>query len=547
VKKITFIIIVLLAVVLRFYKLGEVPISLDWDEVSLGYNAYTLLLTGNDEFGNSWPLSIRSFNDYKPPAYTYLDIIPTAIFGLNEFGTRFPAAFFGVLAVVGVFFLTREFFKDTKSSKYIAHVAMLIFAISPWHLQFSRAAFEGGIAVFFVVWGMFFLLRYLSLNKTYYLYLACVFLAGSFYAYHAARLIVPLLVVGVVLRYRKELLLRWKSVLGPALLGVVLLFPVMIVLFSGSASERFSSVSIFDSETVLLRPLEYEREDKATDSWESWMHNRRVEYAKEFVNGYLNHYNVANMFLKGDVVERHHAPDMGLFYLIELPLICVGIYSLIRSKFKYKFVFFYWALIAPLPAAISTGTPHAIRSILFLPIPQIAVAFGVVKLWSMRELLTNEFNGAFRNISRAALVILFCINFGYYLNQYYVHMDVEYALNWQYGYKELIVELEKIEDNYDKIVITTAYDQPYIYFLYYKKYDPRVWVNNGEFNKGFDKYEFRKVEWLKDRHLTKVLLVGDKLEVMEGEPTLKKVIRVPEGKTGKDDIFRIIPSDKQPI
>ena len=72
-------------------------------------------------------------------------------------------------------------------------------------------------------------------------------------------------------------------------------------------------------------------------------------------------------------------------------------------------------------------------------------------------------------------------------------------------------------------------------------------MNNGEFNKGFDKYEFRKVEWLKDRHLTKVLLVGDKLEVMEGEPTLKKVIRVPEGKTGKDDIFRIIPSDKQPI
>ncbi|MDO8610433.1 MAG: hypothetical protein Q7R95_07830, partial [bacterium] len=66
-----FVGIILLAGFLRLYKLGEVPGSLDWDEASIGWNAYSLLKTGTDEYGKAWPVSIRSFNDYKPPMYVY--------------------------------------------------------------------------------------------------------------------------------------------------------------------------------------------------------------------------------------------------------------------------------------------------------------------------------------------------------------------------------------------------------------------------------------------------------------------------------------------
>jgi len=89
-----------LGFILRFWQLGVNPPSLDWDEASLGYNAYSLFTTGKDEYGNPWPLSIRSFNDYKPPLYTYLTILPVALTGLNEFSTRFISALFGSLSVV---------------------------------------------------------------------------------------------------------------------------------------------------------------------------------------------------------------------------------------------------------------------------------------------------------------------------------------------------------------------------------------------------------------------------------------------------------------
>ena len=78
-----FFFIVLLAIFLRFYQLGKNPPHLNWDEAALGYNAYSLLSTGRDEYGKSFPLSFRSFDDYKPPLYVYLTIPSVAVFGLN--------------------------------------------------------------------------------------------------------------------------------------------------------------------------------------------------------------------------------------------------------------------------------------------------------------------------------------------------------------------------------------------------------------------------------------------------------------------------------
>src|SRR3989339_950991 len=100
--------IVVLALALRFYKLGQIPPSLDWDEVSLGYNAKSLLQTGRDEFGHSWPLSIQSFNDYKPPVYTYLLIPVLKVFGNTDFAVRFPSALAGTLTVLVTYFLAKE-------------------------------------------------------------------------------------------------------------------------------------------------------------------------------------------------------------------------------------------------------------------------------------------------------------------------------------------------------------------------------------------------------------------------------------------------------
>ena len=100
--------IVLIAVFLRVWDLGNTPPSPDWDETALGYNAYSILKTGRDEYGNFLPLTIRSFDDYKPPLYVYVAIPFVAFLGLDTWVVRLPSVVAGVLAVIGTFLLVQE-------------------------------------------------------------------------------------------------------------------------------------------------------------------------------------------------------------------------------------------------------------------------------------------------------------------------------------------------------------------------------------------------------------------------------------------------------
>src|SRR5690349_428242 len=133
-EKILLIFIILLAIILRFYALGSNPPSLDWDEASQGYNAYSILKTGKDEYGNFLPIAIRSFDDYKPPVYTYLIIPSVAVFGVTPFAVRFPAAFFGSLCIIFVYLLARYMEENVFGKKKIHPIALLsafFLAISP--------------------------------------------------------------------------------------------------------------------------------------------------------------------------------------------------------------------------------------------------------------------------------------------------------------------------------------------------------------------------------------------------------------------------------
>src|SRR3989304_8410790 len=103
--KLLIILILLLAFILRFYNLETNPPGLYWDEVSNGYNAYSVLKTAKDEYGVFLPTVFRSYDDYKPPVYIYAVVPSIAVFGLNEFAVRFPSAALGVFTLFLLFFI----------------------------------------------------------------------------------------------------------------------------------------------------------------------------------------------------------------------------------------------------------------------------------------------------------------------------------------------------------------------------------------------------------------------------------------------------------
>lgn len=532
-KKYAVIVIFLIAFLLRFYQLGVNPPSLAWDEVALGYNAYSIGQTLRSEFGRFLPIDFfASFGDYKPPLYIYAAVLPVRIFGLNEFAVRFPSAFFGTLTVLLTYFLVKEFFPRLKDS-WLPEIAAFFLAISPWHTQLSRAAWEANLASFFVVLGAWLFL--LSLRKQKWLFvISAISLVATFYAFNSTRVFSPLLVLGLFIWQRKKLwqMKRWVVVAGLA--AVLLTAPLIPHLFSPEGQLRFQEVNIFTSLDVIKTTNRWMAVDNNT-LWSRMIHNRRVHFALLFLEHYFHHFEFKFLFLSGDGNPKFSLQEIGQLYLFDLPFLLAGIYFLIKRKEKSAFPIFWWLLVAPLPAATARETPHALRILDSLPTWQIIAAYGfyvfLEKVRAKKSFIKNWL-----------LFFAFCfllLNIFSYLHNYYVHYPTDFSSEWQYGYKEAVEAVSEIEENYDQVIITSHYGRPYIYFLFYQQYLPeKFWQDQDQVVKepegfikvtGFNKYQFHYLDLEKDKAGKKTLFVAAPHEIPK-EANIIRTIRYLNGK-----------------
>lgn len=483
--------IVIVAILLRFFQLSSNPPSLTWDEAAWGYNAYSLGIDGRDEFGRFLPHDyLESFGDFKPPVYAYLDILPVKLFGLTEFATRFPSAFFGVLTVAVTYFLTRRIFYNSQRRNLIALLGAAILAISPWHVLLSRAAFEANVATFFIVSAVWLFLESMQ-GKRWYLLLSAVCFVLSMYTFNTARIVSPFLVVLLGVGFRKILFKHLKTTIWAGIVGLLLLFPTLGFLLSPQASLRFKEVNIFSDHTVVERANQYIENDRNV-WWSNIIHNRRVLFGIEFLRHYFDNLNPDFLFIKGDGNPKFSTQGTGQLYLWEPPFLIIGLIALFRKKEGYWWVIPVWLFVGILPAATARETPHALRIETVVPTLQILVAYGAVTfLYSLKSSIRTWFY--------AVLSLVVLLNFIYFLHIYFVHYRYDFSGEWQYGYKEAIAYANSVKEDYDAVSMTTALGRPYIYTLFHSKIDPLEFrksmkVNRDPFGfvtvKGFNTFHF---------------------------------------------------------
>lgn len=529
--------IIAIAIILRFWQLGSVPPSPDWDEAALGYNAYSVLHTGRDEYGAFLPVVLRSFDDYKPALYTYLSIPSIALFGLSTFAVRFPSAVFGVLTILAVYFLVKEFFKKEK----LALLSSFLLAISPWHIQFSRIAFESQVGLACNVFGVLFFLK--GLKRPWLLFFSVTSFVASVYIYQSEKVFVPLLLAVSIVLFRKELLkIPKKFLVTPILLGLLLSIPMLFfILTNKNALLRAQGVSVFSDQSSLKQNVVRELVDRQNHDYLGLvLDNRRFVFAKEIVSNYLSHFDPNWLFITGDL-SRHHAPRMGLLYLWELPFVSLGLNFLLFGQYekRTKVLLFGWFLLAPVAASVTTGVPHAVRALNFLPIYQILVAIGIISLFNLlkeKKLILYTAVGIWG--------FLAILNVGYYLDQYFVQLNYYTSVDWQYGYKDAVSYVQSVEGKYSKIVVSNQpfLDQSYMFFLFYLKYDPASYQKENRFTSGgfrenhkFGKYEFRPIQWDKEDKSSNILYIGrpndfppsvhilKQVNYLNGQPAIKIV------------------------
>lgn len=539
-NKVILLLIVIIALVLRFIFLSDNPPSLTWDEAAWGYNGYTLGIDGRDEFGRFMPFDyLESFGDFKPPVYAYLTIIPIKLFGLNEFAVRFPSALFGTLTVLVTYFLVLELFnyyknKADKMTVRTALTAAFFLAISPWHINLSRAAFEANISSFFIISGIFFFLYAIRRNILF-LTFSVVFFVLSFYTFNTARIVTPLLVVVLCFFHIKELFRHKNIVIISMLIGIVLLAPLIPFLLSPQAKLRFKEVNIFSDISIIERTNEQISLNKNA-WWSRIVNNRRFAYGVEYLKHYLDNFSPGFLFVTGDGNPKFSTQDLGQLYLWEIPFLITGLLLIIRYRENKWWLLPAWILIGVIPAATARETPHALRIETIIPTTQILTAFGLMHFISgiqniIRIYRYKRLSFVIYKMLIITIAAVIALSLVYYLHGYYVFYPKEYSGEWQYGYKEAVKYINENYQIYDRFYFTEGLGRPYIYVLFFTEYSQYKFRETAVIErealgfvhvKTFDKYYFAKdIAKLPNETGRKILFINVPSEVPQNAIILK--------------------------
>lgn len=492
---------------LRIFWIFNSPPSLYWDEVSLGYNSFSISQTFRDEHGKLLPLqAFTAFGDYKPPLYIYLTVPLVKIFGLNYLTVRFVSILSGSLLIFVAFLLAKKILPKNKKYPYIVSVLV---AISPWSIQLSRAAFEANLGALLSATGTLFFLKSAKNPKLY--IISILFFVLAMYSYNGTRYFLPFWIVALVIWQLVSSGLTNKIsryLVVSFVVGAILVIPLIQFGLTDSGRLRFNEVNIFsDPQPVIKSNLLQAENNNSFIS--KIIYNRRVFYTQNFFKHYFDHYSFNYLFLTGDINPRFSSQSMGQLYLVEILLIPFGAIYLFRRKRKYFYLILLWVILSPIPASIARETPHALRTLHILPSIMLLSAAGII---SLLNILNKKI---IKKIYLLLICTLFIVQFGYFYSNYLLTYPIKYGDEWQDGYRQLAEEVLIVKDKYSKIIMTDYYGRAYINMLYYWQYDSNKYLlNRDAFSepsglwtvKGFDNLSFKPNVTCTDSDLANLII-----------------------------------------
>lgn len=455
------IFIVIMASILRIYRIESVPPSLSWDEVAVGYNAFTVANWGKDEYGKSYPLNFRSFGEDKQPIHIYTTAIFVKLFGLSEFSTRIPAAIMGSLNVLLIFFLAKKLFRDER----IGLFSSFFLAISPQNLFFSRFNHEANFALFFFMLGLLIIHKVIQ-GKSFLLPFSLLAFLLAMVSYHAAEVVVPPVILLLFILYFKSLVRNKASVLlASFLLGGFIILGILSPRVLGIVRYNQAALSKSDfGKTILFK----------------YTHNYFLGRINLILEQYSWHFDPKFLFISGDKNPRLSSQSNGEFYLIDAIFLLAGVAYLISKRSKSGLVLLSWALLGPLPSSLVSEAPHAGRAAFMMGSWQIIAALGLY-------FLLNLFRKKIFRITLLVIVFIISVfSLSKFMNFYLNDFAKDYAIQWQYGMKQ-IIEFVTIHPEYSQIYTTNVRAQPYIFFLYYLKTPLPDYLNTVIYNNSRDK------------------------------------------------------------
>jgi hypothetical protein len=463
-------ILLIIGAALRVVALDRVPPGLNQDEACNGYDAYSLLQTGRDQHGNRFPIVIQAFNDYRMALFDYSLIPVVAIAGLKAASVRMGAALWGIADLAAIALLAYLMLGIRGCA-----IALILAAISPWHLPLSRFGHEAMSASATISWATACFMLWHRRRSTGWLMLSALLFGLSLYTYSITKAFVPVWIVLLAVFYWNDVRRDAIAVLAAVAIVVVCAAPQAFLLWHRSAElqARFAQVSIFSKNGWTLRAV------------------------ADFMFGLASHFSFDFLFIHGQrglEAELLHPPGFGQLLTAQAAMVAAALCSLYDPRYRNTVILLLdWAIIAAIPAALTIPAPHMLRDVLAIAPWTILSALGVVFLLDLAVLPIG-----IRRMAAAALMIAVLWQGVSFVRFYFGPYATVAARSYQYGMEQVVRTTERLSRDREPIVVTALINQPYIYFLFYLRYPPALFQTEAHLQDremfapvlAFDRYRF---------------------------------------------------------
>lgn len=517
------ILLILVSLVSLFINIYKQNLNcLTTDEAAFGYNAYSILKTGKDEYGSLLPLRFKSFGDYKMPLYSYLSVPFVALGGLNETTTRSLNTVVALLFPFIIYLLSYQLFKN----KNISLLTAFLLALSPGLQTIGRQAHESYVTTFFLTTTILLFLKFLEKNSVKFFSFFTLSLFIFSLGYQFSRLWIIFIAIGCIFFVLKKMISK-KFILPLIAVFIILFIPDIIV-----RPARVGNLLFFKNIGLGLQTAELRSEGGGRI-----LYNKATVGIKNLIFNHVSYLSPQFLVIRGDENYRFGYEGISSITLIEYLFIFVGLFYLFKEKQKFRNVLLLVLLFAPLAGSLAWAGFSISRTLPLIIITSIISAYGFFGL--VKEIKKSKVFPFILLVCLFGYGILMFYSWDFYFNHYPKRALTIRA--FQCGNKEMAEYVKKNYSSTEKFYITQKNGQPYIFLLFYLNYPPEKYQQIAKLSAP-DRFGFGQVESF-DKFIFSVSSnIQTKKTVLIGYPddfTLEENSSLKKIKVGTETIFLI--------
>ncbi len=447
---------------LHLYESGK-P-CLNEDEASHGYNAYSVLQTGRDEYGDL-PIRFLAFGEHKLPFAGMLSSPFIALFGLSVWTVRMPTLIVGTLFPLLLFAALYSISRN----QLLSIIAAIFGTPNIWIQVWSRHLHEGVVFVGIMLMYIAVLFWKRELPKKHMILLA-IFTLCSLFSYHSAKVVMPVIALySVVLVFvRTSGGTKKKALSGLTLCALLsVAFAVFVTSEYLAPNNRVSNLSYFTN-PVFVYEIEAGRERGGS----TLFYNRPVYGAYQLFMRTAKYLSPDFLLFESDKNPRFGASYLPLLTWLEYALFSIGVLNILLKLAtkgnRANNVFLLTLLVVSiLPASLALQEGSSTRSgLLIVPLIML-IARGTL---TISEMITRFFHSpsAGRLMIVGIVLVQLVLISGHWSTYFHRYLgDSKTRGAWQCGMEDVAVFAWKNYQSYDRIAISSPMGQPYIYMLFY--------------------------------------------------------------------------------